>query len=46
MQLRAISFLLVAALLGAAPADAAKCPRGTLTGPVTYVRDGDTIVND
>jgi micrococcal nuclease len=44
MQLRAISFLGLAALLVATPADAAKCPRGALTGKVTYVRDGDTIV--
>ena len=45
MQLRAIPFLgLAAALLAASPADAAKCPRGTLTGQVTHVRDGDTIV--
>lgn len=37
MQLRAISFLgLAAALLAAPPADAAKCPRGTLTGQVTH----------
>ena len=26
------------------PATAADCPRGTLTGQVTHVRDGDTIV--
>jgi micrococcal nuclease len=26
------------------PATAGDCPRGTLTGPVTHVRDGDTIV--
>jgi micrococcal nuclease len=45
MQLRAIPFLgLAAAVLTAPPADAAKCPRGNLTGQVTYVRDGDTIV--
>jgi micrococcal nuclease len=44
MQLRVISFLGLAALLVSPPADAAKCPRGTLTGQVTYVRDGDTIV--
>jgi endonuclease YncB( thermonuclease family) len=45
MQLRAIPFLgLTATLLAAPPADAANCPRGTLTGEVTYVRDGDTIV--
>jgi micrococcal nuclease len=44
MQLRAISLLGMAALLAATPADSAKCPRGTLTGAVTYVRDGDTIV--
>jgi micrococcal nuclease len=45
MQLRAIPFLgLAAALLVAPPADAAKCPRGSLTGEVTHVRDGDTIV--
>jgi micrococcal nuclease len=31
-------------LLAASPADAAQCPRGTLTGQVTLVRDGDTIV--
>jgi micrococcal nuclease len=31
-------------LLAFPPAEAAKCPRGTLTGQVTYVRDGDTIV--
>ena len=44
MQLRAIPFLgLAAALLLAPPSDASNCPRGTLTGPVTYVRDGDTI---
>jgi endonuclease YncB( thermonuclease family) len=44
MQLRAIPFLVwVAASLTAPPADAAECPRGTLTGQVTYVRDGDTI---
>jgi micrococcal nuclease len=30
-------------IAGASPADAAKCPRGTLTGQVTHVRDGDTI---
>jgi micrococcal nuclease len=29
-------------LLAAVPADAA-CPRGALTGEVTYIRDGDTI---
>jgi micrococcal nuclease len=34
---------LLASLLAALPAEAAKCPRGTLTGIVTYVRDGDTI---
>ena len=45
MQLRVVSVLgLAAALLAAPPADAAKCPRGTLTGQVTLVRDGDTIV--
>jgi endonuclease YncB( thermonuclease family) len=44
MQLRAIPFLGLAALLAATPADATQCPRGTLTGAVTYVRDGDTIV--
>ena len=45
MQPRAIPFLgLTATLLAAPPADAANCPRGTLTGEVTYVRDGDTIV--
>ena len=44
MQLRAIPFLgLAAALLLAPPSDASNCPRGTLTGQVTYVRDGDTI---
>jgi micrococcal nuclease len=44
MQLQAIPFLgLAAALLAAPRADAAMCPRGTLTGQVTYVRDGDTI---
>jgi hypothetical protein len=44
MQLRAILFLGLATLRFAPPADAAKCPRGSLTGPVTHVRDGDTIV--
>jgi endonuclease YncB( thermonuclease family) len=44
MQLRVISVLGLAVLLFVAPADAAKCPRGTLTGQVTHVRDGDTIV--
>ena len=44
MLLRVISVLGLAVLLFAAPADAAKCPRGTLTGHVTHVRDGDTIV--
>jgi micrococcal nuclease len=44
MQLQAISFLGLAVLSIAAPADAANCPRGTLTGQVTLVRDGDTIV--
>jgi endonuclease YncB( thermonuclease family) len=44
MQLRAIPFLgSVAASLTGPPADAAECPRGTLTGQVTYVRDGDTM---
>jgi endonuclease YncB( thermonuclease family) len=32
------------AMLTALPAEAAKCPRGTLAGEATYVRDGDTIV--
>jgi micrococcal nuclease len=36
--------LLAAALVLPWPAPAANCPRGTLTGQVTYVRDGDTIV--
>jgi micrococcal nuclease len=37
--------LLVLALLASATAAAAApCPRGTLTGEVTFVRDGDTIV--
>jgi endonuclease YncB( thermonuclease family) len=44
MRRRAIPFLGLAALLAAPPADATKCPRGTLTGQVTHVRDGDTIV--
>jgi micrococcal nuclease len=44
MQLRAIPFLGLAALLASSLADGAQCPRGTLTGQVTYVRDGDTIV--
>jgi endonuclease YncB( thermonuclease family) len=44
MQLRAIPFLGLAALLAAPPADAARCPRGALTGQVTHVWDGDTIV--
>ena len=44
MQLRAIPFLGLAVLLAIPPADAAKCPRGTLAGPVSHVRDGDTIV--
>ena len=34
---------LAAALLAGPPAEAAKCPRGTLTAVVTHVRDGDTI---
>jgi hypothetical protein len=38
MQLQATLFLgLAAALLAATPADAASCPRGTLTGQVTPV---------
>jgi endonuclease YncB( thermonuclease family) len=44
MQLRAISVLGLAVLVFAAPADATTCPRGILTGQVTHVRDGDTIV--
>ena len=44
MQLQAIPFLGLAVLLAATPAGAAKCPRGTMTGQVTHVRDGDTIV--
>jgi micrococcal nuclease len=36
--------LLALALIGTATAAAAPCPRGTLTGEVTFVRDGDTIV--
>lgn len=36
----AAAFLVIAT----AEASAAPCPRGTLTGAVTYVRDGDTIV--
>jgi micrococcal nuclease len=31
-------------IAGRPAAAAAKCPRGTLTGQVTHVRDGDTIV--
>jgi hypothetical protein len=47
MQLRAIPFLgLAAALLAAAPVHAAQCPRGTLTGQVTYVRGGSSAVTD
>jgi endonuclease YncB( thermonuclease family) len=38
----ALVFLI--AMLGFTPAEAAECPRGTLAGEVTYVRDGDTIV--
>ena len=44
MQLRLIPLLALAALLAAPPADAVNCPRGSLTGAVTHVRDGDTIV--
>jgi micrococcal nuclease len=36
--------LLAFVLLLPWPATAAKCPRGTLTGQVTHVRGGDTIV--
>jgi len=43
MQRRVIPLLGLAALLATLPAEAAKCPRGTLTGVVTHVRDGDTI---
>ena len=42
--MRAIPLLGLAALLAGPPAEAAKCPRGSLTGVVTHVRDGDTIV--
>jgi micrococcal nuclease len=44
MQLRAIPLLGLAVSLSSEPADAATCPRGNLTGEVTYVWDGDTIV--
>ena len=36
--------LLASVLVLPWPATAANCPRGTLTGHVTQVRDGDTIV--
>ena len=36
--------LIVFALVLPWPSTAADCPRGTLTGEVTHVRDGDTIV--
>jgi micrococcal nuclease len=38
------SLLVLALLVTATAAAAAPCPRGTLTGEVTFVRDGDTIV--
>ena len=43
MRLRVITMLGMAALLAGLPAEAAMCRRGTLTGQVTHVRDGDTI---
>jgi hypothetical protein len=44
MQRRGIPLLGLAVSLSAAPANATTCPRGALTGQVTLVRDGDTIV--
>jgi endonuclease YncB( thermonuclease family) len=36
-------FVVMLLFITAAAADAATCPRGTLTGPVPFVRNGDTI---
>ena len=43
MNGRLLGFL-ASVLLLPWPSTAAKCPRGTLTGQVTHLRDGDTIV--
>jgi micrococcal nuclease len=44
MGLRLVVAVLALVLIAAPTASAASCPRGTLTGQVTFVRDGDTIV--